>query len=108
MKHDCTILLQLLLLAACTRIPAPDHLCPTTIVFSDGEPVTRALDPDQERISDLNLLIFNHGLNDNIIEALKLVFLKENDVKNITNMLFFPTGRGLIMNMLFCLICLPF
>ena len=34
------------------------------------------------------LLIFNHGLNDNIIEALKLVFLKENDVKNITNMLF--------------------
>ena len=61
MKHDCTILLQLLLLAACTRMPAPESLCPTTIVFSDGMPATRALDPDQERISDLNLLIFNHG-----------------------------------------------
>lgn len=40
------------------------------------------------------LLIFNHGLNDNIIEALKLVFLKENDVKNITNMLFAGIRNG--------------
>ena len=40
------------------------------------------------------LLIFNHGLNDNIIEALKLVYLKENDVKNITNMLFAGIRNG--------------
>ena len=40
------------------------------------------------------LLIFNHGLNDNIIEALKLAFLKENDVKNITNMLFAGIRNG--------------
>ena len=34
------------------------------------------------------LLIFSLGLDDNLIEALKLVFLKEHDVKDITNMLF--------------------
>ena len=60
MKHH-GILPQLLLLAACTRMPAPESLCPTTIVFSDGMPATRASDPDPDRISDLNLLIFNHG-----------------------------------------------
>ena len=40
------------------------------------------------------LLIFNHGLDDNIIEAIKLVFLKEHDVKNIANMLFAGIKNG--------------
>ena len=51
-------IIWILVLAACTRTPAP-LLCPTTIVLKTGTPATRASDPDEERISDVNLLIFN-------------------------------------------------
>lgn len=47
------------------------------------------------------LLIFNHGLNDNIIEALKLVFLKETQADNIVNMLFAGIKNGKFEFMVF-------
>lgn len=52
------IIILLFVVAACTRTPVPT-LCPTTIVLTTGTPATRAGDPDEERISDFNLLIFN-------------------------------------------------
>ena len=36
-------------------------LCPTTILLKTGVPATRASDPDEQRITDFNLLIFNHA-----------------------------------------------
>lgn len=51
-------ILSLLVLVACTRMPVPS-LCPTTIVLKTEAPATRASDPDEQRITDFNLLIFN-------------------------------------------------
>ena len=51
-------IIPLLILAACTRMPMPER-CPATIVLKTQTPATRAADPDEEHISDYNLLIFN-------------------------------------------------
>ena len=47
-----------LFLAACTREEAPVKQSITLILSAKGTP-TRAADPDENRISDINLFIFN-------------------------------------------------
>ena len=52
------ILLVGLLLAACQRETHPQAI-PARIILDPGIPLTRATDPDEQLISDYNLLIFN-------------------------------------------------
>ena len=52
------ILLAGLLLAACQRETHPQAI-PARIILDPGIPLTRATDPDEQLISDYNLLIFN-------------------------------------------------
>ena len=53
------ILLPLALLAAACRGEAPDVAVPVRIMLRTNTLLTRALEPDELRISDYNLLIFN-------------------------------------------------
>jgi len=56
MKRTCILLL---FLVACTRMTTPDKRINSTICLTTGAAVTRAVDPDENLITDYNLLIFN-------------------------------------------------
>lgn len=59
MGRISSILCSLLILASCTREPSfPFRAVSISLVIS-AQQATRAIEPDQERITDYNLLIFN-------------------------------------------------
>jgi hypothetical protein len=58
MKARAFLLTAMLSAIACQRETTPQVLT-TRIVLDPGTPVTRTLDPDEQLISDYNLLIFN-------------------------------------------------
>lgn len=49
------------LIWACSRTEQEQVALPVSFVFGCGAPVTRATDPDMDRISDLNIFIFNEN-----------------------------------------------
>lgn len=49
----------LLFVAACSPVPTPSLREPVTFVLQAGGPLTRSADPDEDRISDYNLLVYN-------------------------------------------------
>jgi len=58
MKRKLSLLACLLLALSCTREPLP-QASPVRILLDPGPMATRAADPDEQLITDYNLLIFN-------------------------------------------------
>ena len=77
-----------LFLAACTREEAPVKQSITLILSAKGTP-TRAADPDENRISDINLFIFNSFglLEEKLYIPARSLQLKEGAVRHKTILL---------------------
>ena len=86
MKRAC---LFLLFLVACTRMAAPDKRIESTICLTTGAAATRAVDPDEDLITDYNLLIFNPFgiLEEKVFIPRRKLVLENGKVRHRTRLL---------------------